>query len=210
VIKPSLSVVSLCSELGLAQTIMRSELMMTRSVKFFFILTFLALSAFYLYVLYLTKHPDVSMAYRMYYLDKKTHIWNRNQTLAYIPGTLMDLTNERERCPYISREGWDIPETDGSGSPFTDKGGLYFTLHQEPGALKFQGTLTTKSANTELSVSIGEKWSQTVKFDKAGPQQFELLLPAGLFIADPLEPNYVSLHSNQSIMFKTFKLSHVG
>ena len=73
---------------------------MTRSVKFLFILTFLALSAFYLYVLYLAKHPDVSMAYRMYYLEKKTRIWDRNQSLAYIPGVLMDLTNERERCPY--------------------------------------------------------------------------------------------------------------
>jgi hypothetical protein len=210
VIKPSLSVVSLCSELGLAQTIMRSEPMMTRGVKFIFILTFLALSAFYLYVLYLAKHPDVSMAYRMYYLEKKTRIWNRNQTLAYIPGTLMDLTNERERCSYLSRDGWDIPEKDGSGSPFDGKGGLYFTLHRETGVLKFEGTFTTKTANTELSISVGDKWSQKLKFDKVGVQNFELTLPTGLFIADPMEPNYISLQSNHSLMFKTFKLSHAG
>ncbi|WP_152536732.1 hypothetical protein [Tolumonas lignilytica] len=150
------------------------------------------------------------MAYRMYYLDKKTHIWDRNQTLAYIPGSLMDLTNERERCPYLSREGWDIPEVDGSGSPFSGKGGLYFTLHREPGVLKFEGTLTTQEAKTDLTISVGKTWSQTVKFDKAGSQQFVITLPAGLFIADPTEANYLSLQSNHSIKFKTFKLSHAG
>jgi hypothetical protein len=183
---------------------------MTRTVKFFFILMFLTLSAFYLYVLYLTKHPNVSMAYRMYYLEQKTHIWSRNQTLAYIPETVMDLMNERERCPYISREGWDIPEKNGSGSPFSGKGGIYFTLHKEPGALKFQGTLTTHTANTELRIAVGDKWSQKVKFEKPGEQQLDLLMPAGLLIADPLEPNFVSLQSNQAIMFRTIKLSRAG
>ncbi len=183
---------------------------MTRSVKFLFILTFLGLSAFYLYVLYLAKHPDVSMAYRMYYLEKKTHIWDRNQSLAYIPGVLMDLSNERERCPYLSREGWDIPEKDGSGSPFSGKGGLYFTLHREPGVLKFEGILTTKTTNTELSINVGDKFSKTVKFNNAGAQTFDVSLPAGLFIADPSEANYLSLQSNNPIMFKSFKLSHAG
>ncbi len=183
---------------------------MTRSVKFIFILTFLGLSAFYLYVLYLAKHPDVSMAYRMYYLEKKTRIWDRNQSLAYIPGTLMDLTNERERCPYLSREGWSIPEKDGSGSAFAGTGGLYFSLHRVPGELTFEGTLTANAADTELKISVGDKWSQTVKFDKAGSQKFEISLPAGLFIADPAEPNYLSLQSNHPIMFKTFKLSRAG
>lgn len=183
---------------------------MTRSVKFIFILTFLGLSAFYLYVLYLAKHPDVSMAYRMYYLEKKIRIWDRNQSLAYIPGTLMNLTNERERCPYLSREGWEIPEKDGSGSAFAGTGGLYFTLHREPGPLKFEGTMTTNIADMELIISVGDKWSQTVKFDKAGAQKFEVSLPAGLFIADPMEPNYLSLQSNHPIMFKTFKLSRAG
>ena len=183
---------------------------MTRSVKFLFILAFLSLSAFYLYVLYLAKHPDTSMAYRMYYLEKKTRVWNRNQSLAYIPGTVMDLANERERCAYLSREGWDIPAKDGSGSLFSGKGGLYFTLHQVPGSLKFEGTLTTKTANTELSFAVGDKWSETVKFEKAGSQTFEVSLPAGVFIADPMEPNYLSLQSNNSIMFNTFKLSRAG
>ncbi|TXH61731.1 MAG: hypothetical protein E6Q86_07925 [Tolumonas sp.] len=183
---------------------------MTRSVKFLFILTFLALSAFYLYVLYLAKHPDVSMAYRMYYLEKKTRIWDRNQSLAYIPGVLMDLTNERERCPYLSREGWDIPEKDGSGSLFSGAGGLYFTLHREPGVLKFEGTLTAKKADTELTIKVSDKFSKTVKFNDAGVQTFELTLPSGLFIADPAEANYLSLQSNNPIMFKSFKLSHAG
>ena len=64
-------------------------------LKALFILAILGLSAFYLAVLYLGAHPKVSYAYRLYYLDLKTRNWNRNQTLAYVPGTRMDMVVDR-------------------------------------------------------------------------------------------------------------------
>jgi hypothetical protein len=54
---------------------------MSRLLKAFIILTLLGLSAYYLAVLYLAAHPNVSYAYRLYYLEMKTRFWNRNQTL---------------------------------------------------------------------------------------------------------------------------------
>ena len=113
--------------------------MMSRSVKLIFIITFLALSGFYLYVLYLAKHPNVSMAYRMYYIEQKTRIWDRNQSLAYIPGTEMVLNKYRDRSPYLSRAGWYIPKEDGSGTVFFFFFFLYFPLHAETGVLNFEG-----------------------------------------------------------------------
>lgn len=184
--------------------------MMSRSVKFIFILTFLALSAFYLYVLYLTKHPNVSLAYRMYYIEQKTRIWDRNQTLAYIPGTEMVLTKYRDRCPYLSRAGWDIPKEDGSGSVFSGNGGLYFTLHADPGALNFEGTFTSPNAGTTLTVSIGDQWSQTIQLENENKNHFSVTIPATLLVADPETPNFISLKSNSKIKFQSFKLSYAG
>ena len=83
-------------------------------------------------------------------------------------------------------------------------------MHREPGVLKFEGTLTAKKADTELTIKVSDKFSKTVKFNDAGVQTFELTLPSGLFIADPAEANYLSLQSNNPIMFKSFKLSHAG
>lgn len=182
---------------------------MSRSLKFLFILTFLGLSAFYLYVLYLAKHPNVSMAYRMYYLEQKTRIWNRNQSLAYIPGTLMDLTTYRQRCPYLSREGWDIPKEDNTGTVFSGSGGLYFTLHAIPNQLVFEGELQSLKDNTTLSFSAGN-WQQTVHFEKAGKQSFKVEIPEGIFISDPESPNYISFKSNNNLFFQTMKISHAG
>lgn len=182
---------------------------MSRSLKFLFIIAFLGLSAFYLYVLYLAKHPSVSMAYRMYYLEQKTRIWDRNQTLGYIPGVVMDLTKYRQRCPYLSREGWDIPHENGSGTDFSGKGGLYFTLHSLPGKLELIGNVSAAQANTTLSFSAGN-WQQSVHFDKAGAQSFQVEIPAGVFISDPEKTNFLSLNSNNPLIFQTIKMSHAG
>lgn len=180
---------------------------MQRKLKALFILAILALSAFYLAVLYQAAHPKVSMAYRMYYLEMKTKFWNRNQSLAYIPGTPIDLV--KERAFYLTRQGWSKPNEDGSGSEFDGDGGLYFTLHRVPGKLRFEGQLTTPVDNVELTLSVGEAWSETLHVDKAGATRFAVELPSGLFVADPLTPNLISLHANHVLLFQSFKLSHV-
>lgn len=180
---------------------------MTRSVKILFVLVFFVLSGFYLYVLNLTRHPHMSMTFKMYYLDQSIHFWSRNQTLAYIPGTEMSLVPYRDRCFYLSRAGWEIPEKDGTGTLFNGDGGLLFTLHSDPGSLIMVSNVTTLSDNTELTVSIGKAWSKTLTLTKAGPQHLSIQIPAGLLIADPETPNYVSLHSNHIMKFQSFNFT---
>ncbi len=180
---------------------------MQRKLKALFILLILALSAFYLGVLYLAAHPNVSMAYRMYYLEMKTKFWSRNQTLAYIPGTPIDLVTER--AFYLTRQGWSKPDKAGRGSEFSGEGGLYFTLHRVPGRLRFEGQLTTPVDGVELRVSVGTQWSETLHFDQAGANRFAVELPSGLLVADPLTPNLISLHASHALLFQSFMLSHL-
>ena len=179
---------------------------MSRKLKALFILAILGLSAFYLAVLYLGAHPKVSYAYRLYYLDLKTRNWNRNQTLAYVPGTRMDMVVDR---PWIlTRKGWAIPAEGGSGSEFSGDGGLLFTLHAVPGKMSFQAEVKVPVADTTLEFSVADKWHEKVTFTKAGPYRFIIPIPDGLFIADPLVANSVTMRSNHPLRFQSMQLSH--
>lgn len=179
---------------------------MSRILKLFIILAVLGLSAYYLVVLYLAAHPNVSYAYRLYYLEMKTRFWNRNQTLAYIPGTRFDFTQER---PWIlSRQGWTLPKDDGTGSEFSGKGGLYFTLHREPGKLRLEAEVRALSANTELTFSVGDRWHSQLLLPHPGAYRIEVPIPAGLFIADPLQANYMAMTGSHPVRFQSLQLSH--
>lgn len=46
--------------------------------KPFIVAILLLLSTFYLYVLHLAANPNVSVAYRQYYLDGTSHSWQQN------------------------------------------------------------------------------------------------------------------------------------
>lgn len=179
---------------------------MPRTLKALFILAILGLSAYYMTVLYLAAHPKVSYAYRLYYLEMKTRFWNRNQTLAYIPGTRLDMVNDR---PWIlTRQGWSLPKDDGSGSEFAGKGGLLFTLHRVPGKMSLQAEVRVQTANTKLEFNVGEQWHDSISFTQVGPYNFIVPIPSGLFIADPLAANSISLRSNHPLRFQSMQLSH--
>ena len=179
---------------------------MSRKLKALFILAILGLSAYYLAVLYLAAHPKVSYAYRLYYLELATRNWNRNQTLAYIPGTRMDMVVDR---PWIlTRQGWSIPSEDGSGSLFSGKGGLLFTLHAVPGKMSFQAEVRVAKPDTHLEFSVADKWHEKVTFAKAGSYRFIVPVPEGLFIADPLAANRIDMTSNHPLRFQSMQLSH--
>lgn len=179
---------------------------MSRLLKAIIILTLLGLSAYYLAVLYLAAHPDVSYAYRLYYLEMKTRFWNRNQTLAYIPGTRFDFTKER---PWIlSRKGWSLPKDDGTGSEFSGQGGLYFTLHREPGPLRLEAEVRALKANTQLTFSVGEQWHSELTLPHIGAYRIQVPIPANLFIADPLQVNYIAMTGSHPVRFQSLQISH--
>ena len=179
---------------------------MSRLLKAFIILTVLVLSAYYLVVLYLAAHPNVSYAYRLYYLEMKTRFWNRNQTLAYIPGTRIDLTPERPRI--LSRQGWSLPKDDGTGSEFSGLGGLYFTLHREPGPLRLEAEVRALKANTQLTFSVGERWHSELTLPHKGAYRIQVPIPANLFIADPLQVNYIAMTGSHPVRFQSLQISH--
>ena len=178
---------------------------MSRTVKAFFILALLCLSAYYLVVLYLARHPDVSYAYRMYYLEMKTRYWNRNQTLAYIPGYRFDMVNDRAWI--LSRQGWTLPKDDGSGTEFTGRGGLYFTLHRVPTALRLVAEVRNMQPNNQLTLRIGA-WQQDVVLKEKGPQRLIVPLPTDTLVADPLEANHIEMQSLAPIRFQTMMIDN--
>ena len=179
---------------------------MSRLLKAFIILTLLGLSAYYLAVLYLAAHPNVSYAYRLYYLEMKTRFWNRNQTLAYIPGTRFDFTKER---PWIlSRQGWSLPKDDGTGSVFLGQGGLYFTLHRGPGPLRLEAEVRALKANTQLTFSVGERWHSELTLPHKGAYRIQVPIPANLFIADPIQVNYIAMTGSHPVRFQSLQISH--
>ncbi|GAA4501215.1 hypothetical protein [Pseudaeromonas paramecii] len=166
----------------------------------------LALSGYYLAVLYLAAHPKVSLAYRYYYLELKTRFWSRYQTLAYVPGAPMDLVVER--VPFLTREGWHIPDETGKGSLLSEPGGLYFILHKVDGPLRLSGTLTVPVAGCTLTVGQG-RWQETVKFAEAGSQSFAVLIPSDGLVADPDQPNLVTLSPCEPLYFQSLIMTNL-
>lgn len=179
---------------------------MSRMMKLAMVALVLLLSGYYLTVLYLAAHPKVSLAYRYYYLDLKTRFWSRYQTLAYVPGTPLDLVVDR--APYLTREGWDLPDETGKGSPLNGPGGLYFILHRVDGPLRLAGTLTVPVAGCTLTVGQGD-WQQTIKFDVAGPNTFAVTVPAEGLVADPEHPNLVTLTPCEPLFFQSLIMTHL-
>lgn len=92
------------------------------------------LGVYYLFVISLYHKSEVSEAYKLYYLDKKNHFYNRYQDLRVITNRIYDTTHERPF--FVSREGFSYPDYNGKGMPFSEHGGFYFMLHNPDLSLK--------------------------------------------------------------------------
>ena len=89
----------------------------------------IVLSGYYIWVLYKAITPNVSLAYKAYYIKNQTLYWQPKQpnlTLA-IPSNL----NVTNNIPNLSRAGWSF-DTDNKMRELTQQGGLYFTLSATP------------------------------------------------------------------------------
>ena len=95
--------------------------------KFGFLAAILALSGFYLYTLYLAAHPNVSLAYKLYYLEGKTRFWEHNSSMTYQPGNELNLTKPSR---FLSSEGWAKKPSE-QGTELSGQGGLYFVLPKQ-------------------------------------------------------------------------------
>ena len=89
----------------------------------------IVLSGYYIWVLYKAITPNVSLAYKAYYIKNQTLYWQPKQpnlTLA-MPSNL----NVTNNIPNLSRAGWSF-DTDNNMRELTQQGGLYFTLSATP------------------------------------------------------------------------------
>ena len=87
----------------------------------------LAMGGYYVYVLDLNRHRDVSDSYQYYYLDKKVRFWNKYQSMYIIPGHVYDTTVERPF--FLDRTGFSAPDSNGRGMAFTDRSAFIFKLY---------------------------------------------------------------------------------
>ncbi|WP_297479747.1 riboflavin synthase subunit alpha [uncultured Photobacterium sp.] len=91
----------------------------------------MVLSGYYIWVLYKAITPNVSIAYKAYYIKNQTLYWQPKQpNLALTLPTTLEITNN---IPNLSRAGWNI-ETNNNMRELTQQGGLYFTLPTAPTA----------------------------------------------------------------------------
>ncbi|MGL4715960.1 MAG: hypothetical protein ACRCWL_08660, partial [Aeromonas sp.] len=135
--------------------------------KFGFFAAIMALSGFYLYTLYLAAHPNVSLAYKLYYLENKTRFWEHNSSMTYQPGNELNLTKPSR---FLSSEGW-ASKPSSQGTLLTGQGGLYFVLPKQaanPEQLTVHARISSQEAGALLQVALGHDFTTTVKLAKAG------------------------------------------
>ncbi|MCP4956685.1 hypothetical protein [Photobacterium aquimaris] len=87
------------------------------------------LSGYYVWVLYKAITPNVSLAYKAYYIKNQTLYWQPKQPNLAL--TLPSTLNTTNNVPNLSRAGWSF-NTRNHMRQLSQQGGLYFTLPNEP------------------------------------------------------------------------------
>ncbi|MCW8348120.1 hypothetical protein MD535_19195 [Vibrio sp. ZSDZ65] len=150
----------------------------TLNKRFFRPLTFallLSLSSFYLWTLYLAAHPNVTVAYQTYYIDKKTLYWAKANSTMLWPRS--GVVAASEKSPYLSRAGWANKAT-GDGRDMLHSGGLFFNFPQLPvGPVRVQLSLS-KSITEPVYLSLGQ--GNKIKLLPLGIETLEAIIPVGV------------------------------
>jgi len=174
--------------------------------KFGFLTAIMALSGFYLYTLYLAAHPNVSLAYKLYYLEGKTRFWEHNSSMTYQPGNELNLTRPSR---FLSSAGWATkPST--KGTELSGQGGLYFVLPKQqaqPEQLTIQARVNSPQAGTLLKVARGHDFTTTVRLAKAGINEIRLNLPGDSLTSDPKRPNFLALSAPTPLNVQSVRLT---
>ncbi|WP_163921690.1 riboflavin synthase subunit alpha [Photobacterium sp. Alg240-V54] len=104
------------------------------------------LSGYYVWVLYKAITPNVSLAYKAYYIKNQTLYWQPKQpNLALTLPITLKTTN---KVPNLSRAGWSF-DTSNNMRQLSQQGGLYFTLPNVP-ATNVKITFTLTKAEQQL------------------------------------------------------------
>ena len=178
--------------------------MKDKAASFLCLALIVVLGAFYSFTL-LRSHlesPKVSTMYENDYIRKNLRNYNVNQTQIYIPGTAFDMTFERAWI--LSRDGWSIPESNGSGTVFSGKGSLVFGLYYVPDSLTMRADIAV-SEPAVLKVKSGGT-ERVLKFPEKGHYLLETDLDHSDMTNDYNALNHVYLESDKSIIFYRLSL----
>ncbi|MCG3862948.1 MULTISPECIES: riboflavin synthase subunit alpha [unclassified Photobacterium] len=134
------------------------------------------LSCYYLWVLYKAVTPNVSIAYKAYYIKTQTLFWQpKEPDLALSIPSSLDLTT---KVPYLSRKGWS-KKADNGVRLLNNTGGLYFTLPLKVKEdVKVSITLTSP-LSSPLHFTVNQ-WHGAFSSTKQS-NVFDAIIPASAF-----------------------------
>ncbi|MGL5947770.1 MAG: hypothetical protein ACRCYV_01740 [Aeromonas sp.] len=173
--------------------------------KLLFLTAILPLSGFYLFTLYLAAHPQVSLSYRLYYIEKMSRFWQHNSTMEYYQQPV-DLT---QASRFLSFAGWGYKPTP-KGTPLIGTGQIMWVQPAASvplAALSVSLTLHSPAAST-LTARLGSA-SVTVPM-AAGEQQIQFTLPAQSASADRHGLQQLHLSPAAPIHVSAFTLRNQG
>ncbi|KJF82456.1 riboflavin synthase subunit alpha [Photobacterium angustum] len=134
------------------------------------------LSCYYLWVLYKAVTPNVSIAYKAYYIKTQTLFWQPKE-----PDLALNIPSSLElstKVPYLSREGWN-KDADNGARLLTNTGGFYFTLpNKVKQDVKVSITLAS-SLSSPLHFSVNQ-WHGVFTSTKQ-TNVFDAIIPASAF-----------------------------
>jgi hypothetical protein len=146
----------------------------------FVILLLAVLSSYYLWVLYLAAHPQVSTAYRIYYIEKQTLYWAKENSRLDWPDT--GFINTSNSSPYLSRQGWASKASE-DGRELVHQGSVFFNL--APNA----------NGSVRVSVFLSHSITEPVYASLDGNKQVRLM-PRGI---NRLEATLPAMHYSEEL-----------
>ncbi|MFV0486438.1 MAG: riboflavin synthase subunit alpha [Vibrio fluvialis] len=135
------------------------------------------LSCYYLWVLYKAVTPNVSVAYKAYYIKRQTLYWDANKPNLQLP--IPCRLSIDSNSPYLSRQGWSSEVFEHSRQ-LISQGGLYFTVAK---LVVMPVTLTlilAHPASVPIHVAFNQ-WHGTLVPSPAQRRVLTLQLPANAF-----------------------------
>lgn len=162
------------------------------------------LSGYYIWVLYKAITPNVSLAYKAYYIKNQTLYWQPKQpNLALtLPSKLETINN----VPNLSRAGWSF-DTNNNLRELTQQGGLYFTLPTAPTA-NVTITFTLATAPQQIKpLTFTFNHYQGTLLPHAQGKTFVAQLPKQQFLSTPKQLQTFILTTPTPLQVTTISLA---
>lgn len=147
----------------------------------------ISLLAFYIHVGQLALNPDVSLSYRLYFIDRKLKNWHGHDGIRYQYGAKVDFAGE---VPFLSRNGW-YQADDGATWSDGKTAELFFQVDatRPPSLMIVTGVpffpVGKDMERSEVTIYVNDKAVGSQSFDSPGSAQFSVSLLETQFVPYP-------------------------